>query len=248
MTYQQDGVWIVEPDKHMPDHDPRVSRIILELIHWIRPTGYVNLGDLLDVPQLSTHEKGPTSALMDDIAIANSYLDDIENTLPRGSEIHLLEGNHEYRLDRYHMRNAKETMKLAKDWPTFYLFPERIKRRRCKWFHHRYNDWDSLRIGNTVLHHGFYYDKNTAFSNLGRYRGINFIQGHNHRTLKASNGDFWSATLGHTVLPSRSNHAPIPGDHEQAIGILSARGGHEQLELYRIKNGVAVIRGRLFKG
>lgn len=248
MNHEQDGVWLVEPDKHIPDDDRKISRIILEVLHWIRPSGYINLGDLLDVPQLSTHEKGRTNPLEHDIAKANDYLDNIEASLPRGSDVHLLEGNHEYRLDRYHMRQAKEVMGLSSSWEDHYLLEQRRKRRKCTWTHHRYSTWNSLKIGDTVFHHGQYYDKNTAQSNLLRYRGVNFVQGHNHRTLFASNGDNWSWTLGHTVLPGRSSHIPAPGDHEQAFGIYSCRRGIGQMEVYRIVNGHAVVRGRLFKG
>jgi hypothetical protein len=250
MTWQHDGVWLVEPDKHFPDADPRCSRIILEVLNWLRPTGYINMGDLGDFPQLSTHEKDPRAMrrVEDDIAEINVYLDEIETSLPRGSEIHLLEGNHEARLKRYCMRQAKELIGVAPSWPTNYRFDERTKRRKCKWFHHDYTHWNSCRIADTIFHHGFYYDQHTAMTNLVRYRHTNFVQGHSHRTLYASNGDYWSATLGHTVLPERSNHAPTPGNHEQAFGIYSVRGGHGQIEIYRIKNGVAVVRGRIFRG
>lgn len=247
--HAKEGVYVIEPDRHFPYHDPRFSNVVLETISIIRPDGYINLGDLGDFPQISTHDKDPREMrrVEEDIEDINAYLDDIEGTMPKHSVVHLLEGNHEYRMMRYAMRQAKDVIGLLPSWAQNYHFTERNRRGRCRWFHHAYPKWQSLRLGNTLIHHGKYFDKHTAASNLGRYRNTNFIQGHTHRVQYATNGDTWSATLGHGQMPGM-HHEPTPGEHDQAIGILTVTARREDLEIYRVVNGQAVVRGRVIQG
>lgn len=248
MSYATDGVYLIEPDRHYPYHDKRFSNIVLEAISILRPDGFINLGDLGDFPQISTHDKDPREMrrIEEDLADINAYLDDIEGTMAQGSTIHLLEGNHCFRMMRYAMRQAKDVISLLPSWPQNFMFDAR-QGRRCIWHHHPYTKWDSLRLGDTVLHHGFYYDKHTAASNLVRYRHCNFIQGHTHRVQYVSNGDYFSATLGHGAMPGM-NHTPTPGEHEQAIGVLTVFKGRGELEIYRVRKGKAIVRGHHIKG
>jgi hypothetical protein len=205
----------------------------------------------VDAPQITEHLKDPRKYghIREDIEAVNEHLDTIESEMAAGSVVCLLEGNHEKRVWKHATRYAKGLLDLVKSWPEVYGLKER-NGRKCKWEWHELNKWDSLRIGDTVVHHGFYFDKNVAHTNLTRYcsYGVNFLQGHTHRRQYASNGRYFSASCGHGAIAEKIAHNPTPVDWEQTITLLENYKGRSTLEQYEVVNGVARIRGRLVKG
>jgi predicted phosphodiesterase len=59
-------------------------------------------GDLLDLYAASTFSKHKTIPLLEEYNIGMAYLDDLRQKFP---EVHLVRGNHEYRLERYFRTN-----------------------------------------------------------------------------------------------------------------------------------------------
>jgi hypothetical protein len=249
-SYTTDGVYVIEPDKHVPFHCRGFSNVVLETIHHVKPDGYINLGDALDFFQLSDFDKDPRriNFVDEDMADYVQYLDDIERTMPKGGVVHQLEGNHEDRLRRYVWRRAPAITGLVGTVATSIQLPERNRRGRLRWVWHPIDNWCALRIGNTVIHHGHYFNKHTAVNNLDRYRGCNIVHGHTHRLQYAHNGDYWSATVGHGSDPKLTMHTPTPSDWQQALGLLTVYKGKGSIELFEVNKGVAHIRGKLIKG
>lgn len=245
-----DGLYIIEPDRHFPFEDKQYSRLVYKLIERFQPEGYINIGDALDFYQLSTYDQDPRrkNDLIDDLSLVGFHYDNIEARMKPDSRMDLLEGNHCYRLWRYICRQAPALHSIVPSVPKVLDLDMRNARGKCRYSWHPMAQWDHLRLGNTVIHHGYYFSKSTAVSNLDKYRGCNFIQGHNHRIQYASNGDFFSASLGHGARPDSSSHTPAQNDHAQAIAFLTVRKGKGSLEIFTVKHGRAIVRGELMEG
>lgn len=245
-----DGLYVLIPDLHFPFQDKRFGSMVLQVTAHLQPRGFVQLGDALDFWQLSTFDKDPRRKDMieQDAALYATYLDEVGKVLPTGAVMHQLEGNHSYRLIRYIWRNAPALANIVPNVPSLLKFDARNAAGKQKWIWHPYTKWDSCKIGNTVIHHGHYYDVAVAVSNLKRYRGVNFIQGHTHRVQYATNGEFFSASLGHGSLTAHTGHKPAPEEWAQCLGILTVSKGKGSLEIAQRHGNELRLWGRTFKG
>lgn len=250
MRYATDGVYFVGPDRHFPFECKRFSNIALSVVRLLKPDGYIDLGDAHDFFQLSEYDSDPRRAnrIEDDIALYSAFIDQVEAALPKGSVFHQLEGNHEDRLRRYTWRRAPAAVGLVSSVPKELGFKDRNARGRVKFIWHPINDWESLKLGDTVVHHGHYFNKHTAVNNLERYRGVNLIHGHTHRVQYAHNGDHWCATLGHGSDESMTSHQPTPNDWQQAFAVLTVLKGKGSIEIFTVTDGCVNFRGKLIKG
>lgn len=231
--------YLIIPDLHVPHHDPSYIALVTKIIKIIKPDGLVQLGDALDFWQISRFDKDPMRkrTLMDDVKMYSQILDEWEDALPVSSEIIQLEGNHEDRLRRYIWQNAKE---LAGGWvrsvPEMLGFKGRLI--KCTW--HELSDWKSCKIGNCILHHGHYFNAHVAVGNLTRYPA-SLITGHTHRFQFVSNGQRFSATLGHGSNESETAHQPTPTGWQQALGILTVVSGKSHLNPILVQNGQCIL-------
>lgn len=234
--------YLIVPDIHVPFHDIAFVRLVTKLIKLIKPNGVVQLGDALDFWQVSRFDKNPMrkQTLMDDVKMYSSIIDEWESALSTNAEFFQLEGNHEDRLRRYIWQNAKE---LADGWVK--TVPELLNLRKrgikCSW--HEISNWQSLKLGNCILHHGHYYNIHTAVGNLTRYP-TSLITGHTHRFQFVSNGDRFSATLGHGSNESDTAHQPTPTGWQQALGLLTVINGKSTLEPILVRNGECILYGK----
>lgn len=182
---------------------------------------------------------------MDDVKSYSLVLDEWESALPSNKtcEIFQLEGNHEDRLRRYIWKHAKE---LADGWVKSVPELLGLKKRsvKCSW--HPISDWKSCKIGDCILHHGHYYNMHTAVGNLSRYP-FSLITGHTHRFQYATNGDRFSATLGHGSNEEETAHQPTPTGWQQAFAILTVVNGHSILDPVLVKNGKCILYGTVLK-
>lgn len=170
-------------------------------------------------------------------------LDEWEKLLPQGGEIHQLEGNHEGRLTRYVWAQAREISRAVK--PLSELLGLTSKKVKYKW--HPLTVWTSCKIGDCILHHGHYYNQHVAQANLTRYPS-KLITGHTHRFQFVSNGEKFSATLGHGSNETMTAHTPVPTSWQQAFGILTVIGSTSYLEPVLVTNGKAVVYGDIISG
>jgi Calcineurin-like phosphoesterase len=103
----------VVADYHVPFHDPKTIRLVDEVLRDIQPEVLVYNGDLNDCYQISVFAKDPSrlSKLQKDIDKTVSILDRHNTILPRTQKI-LIEGNHEYRFQRFLWSDAPELSSL----------------------------------------------------------------------------------------------------------------------------------------
>jgi Calcineurin-like phosphoesterase len=240
--------YLIVPDLHYPYQCPLFVKLTFKLLKDIRFNGIVQLGDALDFWQLSTFDKDPArkNTIGDDIDEWNELLTKWASLLYRNSEIHLLCGNHEYRLDRYVSRHARELHEIVP--PMVALL--RIKERNAagsvvfKW--HPYNKWNSLMLGDCIFLHGFYFNQHTAMTNLKKYRA-NTVSGHTHRVQFVTDGTHYACSLGHGSDELKTAHQPTPTEWTQALGILTVKDdGSTAFEIAIVKEGKAVVRGKAY--
>jgi UDP-2,3-diacylglucosamine pyrophosphatase LpxH len=243
--------FLVVPDIHCPSHDPKFIKLTLKIIDTLKQSktaplkGLVSLGDGLDFHQISTYDKDPSrrNTIGDDIIEYNHIINAWSSAMPRGSDMHFIQGNHELRLERYIARNAKDLFEVVRSLPELLRFPQRNGEGKHRWHWHPYSKWNSCKIGDCVLMHGFYYNQHVAMTNLAKYR-TNVICGHVHRYQGVTDGVHYSYTLGHGSDEDQTAHQPTPTGWQQALGVLTLDNkGKTSLEVVLINNGEAVFRG-----
>lgn len=240
--------YLIVPDLHISFSDPKFLSLILKIVKAINPTGIVQLGDALDFWQISRYDKNPArkNEILDDIREWSKVLDQWEVALSKGSEIILLEGNHCDRLRRYIWSNAKELHNIIPSIPEMLGLKGRNKAGKIKYTWHNIAKWDSCRIGDCILHHGFYYGNHLAVTNLIKYP-LSFIQGHSHRFQYVTDGKKFSVSLGHGSDESYTSHNPVPSNWQQALGILYVENGKTSFEPLLVKNGETILYGKKIK-
>lgn len=241
--------YLIVPDMHVPFHSESFLKLTYTLLKQHKFNGIIQLGDALDAFQLSTYDKDPArkNTIVDDIEDFKKILTKWASLLPSGSEIHLLEGNHEYRLHRYISRHAKEIHELIKPIPILLNLKERNEAGNIKFTWHPYAKWNSLMLGDCVLLHGFYFNQHTAMTNLKKYR-CSTISGHTHRVQYVTDGTHFACSLGHGSNESITAHQPTPTEWTQALGVLTVdNNGKSTLEIITVKDGEAVFRGKKYK-
>jgi len=94
-------------DVHIPHQNPRAVEVFCHTADRMRPDLIVCLGDLLDCGQFSSHPPThgvPETDYHDDLDTANALLDRMQACCDR---LVMVEGNHEYRLDRWAAATAE---------------------------------------------------------------------------------------------------------------------------------------------
>lgn len=247
--------FVIVPDVHVPFHCRDSVSLVTKIIKDLSASkdsngtlsGLVQLGDALDAFQISSYSKDPSrrNLLVDDIDEWKKILNEWSRHLPRNSSIHLLEGNHEHRLSRYIANQCRDLHGLVPDWPTLLGLPIRNKVGVHRWFWHKYNKWDSCRIGDAVLSHGFYYNEHVALQCLKKYR-TNIIFGHTHRFQYVSDGFNYAVSLGHISDEKETAHQPTPSGWKKAIGILHVENsGKTHFEPVLIDSRKVVVYGKV---
>lgn len=238
--------YLVLPDLHVPYQCPLYAKLIIKVLKAIKPFGIIQLGDACDFYQLSTYDKDPSrrNTIGDDIAEWNLTLAQWCRYLPDGGEIHLLEGNHEFRLHRYIARSARDLHEIVRPMPELLKIKERNAAGKIKFKWHPYTKWKSCKIGDCILLHGFYFNAHTAATNLAKYR-CNTISGHTHRVQYVSDGVHYALSLGHGSDETVTAHQPTPTGWTQAFALLTVDDrGETTVEVVTVKQGKAVLRGK----
>ncbi len=246
--------YIVIPDIHVPYHDLKIVRIVDQMIQSLNErgtlSGVIQLGDALDCWQISTFDKDPfrENNLADDIEVYQSIVRKWLALMPKGSTFHQLEGNHEFRLQRYVARQASEIARLVPTMQELMGFGEgKANGVDLKW--HAYQSWNSCIIGQTLFTHGFYFGKHVAAHNLATYAPYNIVCGHTHRFQSIREKGQFSMSLGHVAVTEQVMHNPTPSSWEQVLGVFTIYSdGFNDLQPIFIRDGKAYINGEVLDG
>ncbi len=173
---------LVLADTHIPQHRPVAVEILKKTIARLKPDISISLGDLLDCGAFSHHPPTfgmPESDYEADLKQANALIDFIQKHTSERTV--LIEGNHEYRLDRW----AAQT---AEGRGAYNLLAPRIQlmrgRRNCRWI--RYGSVDGryphFKINSrTIAVHGWSYAVNAPRRHLQMAQGLSVLFGHCHK-------------------------------------------------------------------
>lgn len=137
---------LVIPDCHIPYHD----RHAYELMLWVAKQSKVNriviLGDYADFYAVSSHERGANAErhLKREVMAVNGELDRLDELFPKVEKI-FIQGNHEWRLERYLDARAPELFGLV-DTPSL------LKLEKRGWEYHPYTPDQLARIGQSKLY------------------------------------------------------------------------------------------------
>ena len=94
---------LIIPDCHIPYEDKRAYDLMLEVARDVDPDEVVILGDYADFYAVNSHGKDAELAgnlLQDEIYEVILRLKELNKMFPRAKKVYI-EGNHEYRLERY---------------------------------------------------------------------------------------------------------------------------------------------------
>ncbi len=181
-------------DVHYPKENPVAVEILKKTIARLKPDISVSLGDLLDCGQFSQHPPTygvPESDYETDLAQANALIDFVQKHTTERTV--LIEGNHEYRLDRWAAQHAEGR-------GAYNLLAPRIQlmrgRKKCTYVTYgsadgRYPHWKvNQRI---VAVHGWSYAQNATKEHLKKSQGKSIIHGHTHRADASIFPNVWGA-------------------------------------------------------
>jgi len=196
-------------DVHIPHQNPRAVEVFCRAAERIRPDLIVCLGDLLDCGQFSFHPPTygmPETDYVEDLRQANALLDRLQAACGR---LVIVEGNHEYRLDRWAAATAEGRGAYTMLAPRARL----TEGRKCTYVrygsvngaypHHKVNS----RI---IAVHGWSYARHATKQHIQISQGMSVIHGHTHRADASIVQNIWSPGR---VIQARSSGClckPIP--------------------------------------
>lgn len=255
-----------------PFHDEAAMSLALQLTHYLRPELIVNLGDTLDLAEFSRFEIEPafgrtTQATLDR---AHRFLAEQRAAAPE-AEIRLIEGNHDRRLQKFIVNNAKAAFGLRQantapsSWPVMSV-PNllRLDELGVEYIpgYPAGITWINDRL---ACVHG----ERLKVSQVNDEERVSIIQGHIHRiavqhkTRRVRDG-YRTALAGtpgclcridgsvpSTKGSTDSHGEPIkrPEDWQHGIAVVTfvPGDGPFQVELVPIHDGTTIFRGREFR-
>lgn len=235
------------PDCHIPNHDERAWGLLLRVALHLKPKHIVILGDFADGETLSAHPatKPGEVSFEQEVAGVQKCLDQLD-ALGATNKIYI-EGNHEFRLDRYLMERAPAMFHAIK-WQNVLTLYER----GWQWVPYR----KSVALGKLHLTH----DTGTAGINAHRTSAQAFggsaVIGHTHRMSYEVKGRFGGTPylaamlgwLGDAEKAASYMHEAKASDwvHGFGVGYLEPASGIVHLQPVPIVNGRCVVNGKLF--
>ena len=236
------------PDCHIPNHDEKAWGLLLRVGLALKPKHIVILGDFADGETLSAHP--PTKPGEQDFQVeidaVKKCLDQLD-ALGAENKIYV-EGNHEFRLDRYLMERAPALFRQIRWQNVLELF-----RRNWNFIPYR----KSTKLGKLHLTH----DTGNAGMNAHRTSAVKFggsvMIGHTHRMAYEVKGRFDGTPylavmlgwLGDAEKAAGYLHEVVAAsDWVQGFGVgyLEPASGIVHVQPVPIVHGRCVVNGKLY--
>jgi hypothetical protein len=175
--------WIIVPDIHASvngEHDADALAAVADFMASRKWDGYLNLGDLVDFSIISSHNIGNLRAveggrILEEYRAADAILtkhEKIIRTNNPSAKMVLLEGNHEYRIQRY--SDAHPELEQMLEVPTVLD----LAKRRIEWVQ-SWSKGQLFQLGNCSFHHGLFCNDHHAKKMVQRF-GRSILYGHCH--------------------------------------------------------------------
>lgn len=171
---------VVANDFHIPHHDTRAVKLLTDFIKDIQPDKLIINGDFVDCFMASRFTKHPKHgmSLAKEFKVARQVLGDLKNASPT-SELVFIFGNHEWRMEKFILDNARELHGLEGMNLEHQLHLDDLGATVINYHgKEQYYEYGKLFIGhfNKVNKHAGYTAKN-----LLEDKGVNLMQAHTHR-------------------------------------------------------------------
>jgi UDP-2,3-diacylglucosamine pyrophosphatase LpxH len=254
---------VIIPDSHGCYINKKAKNAFLKDLKVLDPEEIVMLGDHVDCSGfLSTH--GLPGAMADcaysyeqDIAAANKFLDEIQKAAPN-AKIWYIEGNHEFRVERWasatalgKRMDAEGLRKRVCPEHLLDLAGRGITYIRSHEFHHGINIPGTIRLGKCYFTHGISAAKYAAERHLDAFAD-NVVFGHVHRNQSAVSRKVATGTIGAwspgclAELQQLYNHtSPTGHSHGFAVQLVAGSGNFQHIQI-TIADGVSCL-GELAK-
>lgn len=184
---------VLIPDIQCPQHDERAIAVALQLIRDIKPTQVVFLGDVIAADSISRYGKDTWAeaklTFEQEAAITNQVLDDFDKVFRRikVGRIIFLEGNHETRLVRFLLQNARQ----LGDIDNFHI--ESQLRLDERGYEYVPEEQQPVKISKFFVAHGYYLNQYHA-AKTTRESHRNIFYGHTHDHQVHTPGHFENDT------------------------------------------------------
>ena len=222
---------VVVADIHIPFQDNLLIDLFYEFLKDEKPDYLILGGDIIDCFQLSSFRRIPLDKVgfQDELGQAKKFFKKIRDIIPE-AVIYYIEGNHEFRLRKYLIDQAKElyfvpTLRLSYllDCDKYKIIYVPCKRELNK-FSHNYINFNGICIGHfdKVL-------KNAGYTArmLRDEIGISLIQTHIHRTGMSSRTFVDGVRIGWEIgcMCQNPTYQTLP-DWQRGFGVLFTRGSN----------------------
>ncbi len=257
---KEDGLGIkrvaIFNDVHGPWHDPAAVDAVISVYQDVGVTDiYIN-GDLIDFYNINAHVKNKHpevyTILEDEIDWGYKFLSKLRDTFP-DAKIHFLFGNHEWRLERDVIANARSYYNLLQLHKHL-----RLKELCIEWYN--YNQRVGIIDNLGVQHSPPSYSKNGAMVSLEKKADITMIYGCTHReqTVAKTGGSGrvyrcrFNGWLGSTSLTSEHfevfRYAKGHEDWQQAACLVDIINGKFFIHPISFQDGMTCLEGTFYTG
>lgn len=217
--------WIIIPDMQVPYHDKASVAAVEAYMAAHRWDGYLNLGDFMDIFELSKYVADKPGAIKGDLqeafAEGNRILDrhvELTRAQNRKARMVLLQGNHEYRCVDFAQRHPGLQLQLDVERNL------RLRERGIEW-HESWEKGEPLKLGHAHFLHGRFIGQNHAAKMANAY-GVSIYYGHTHdvmlhpRTALGNDTTIEAGSLGCLCEYDQKYLRGAPTNWQQAFGTL----------------------------
>lgn len=185
-------VRVIIPDTHGCYLDKPAAKAFLEDLANLNPAEIVMLGDHLDCGGfLAMHHTmcyvaETAYTFKDDVAAANEFLDRVQEAAPNAT-IHMLQGNHERRIEKWIVTQVVRNQEDAAYLSTLFSASKvlALEERGINYyveneFHHGLRIRGAIKLGDCHFTHGISTAKHAAAATVNKFGGC-IVYGHTHR-------------------------------------------------------------------
>lgn len=177
---------VVAGDFQLPFVDRKLLHLFYKFLRYFKPDTFVINGDFVDCTDISDFSKNPKirRPIHEEFAMAREILAEFRKILPK-AEIWLLEGNHEFRMQKYLQTRAPEITQLKG-----MTIPEQLDldKFNIKWVGtaEEASRWNGVHKQFGQLYIGHFnkvsaHSAQTAKALVDKY-GVSILQNHTHRS------------------------------------------------------------------
>lgn len=245
---------LIIPDSHIPYHHQKAIDLVFQMAKDTEGLEeIVILGDFADFYAVNAHGKHPglMHVLQDEVNEVNRILDVIDTEFPNAKKVYI-EGNHEYRLERYLYKNAPALFGVTQ-WDLLFKLNQ-----RPNWKSVNYGPMQYHRVlGCNLFARHEPYSMSSAKASLAGC-GSNLVYGHVHRKeyaiVRQPDGkrivNFSPGWLGDTRKKDVFSYVKKPPLWELGAAIVTTEGRSHEFDVQMLEFDERVrchYNGRIYK-